>query len=101
MNPDLQHKLKDCCQEMRNDCENKIRSAPLLSVGYAAMAGFLCHLLPVGGIVSALVRASTSLAKPALVILIALQAARALGISAKITAGSKPLSNPPPGPPAA
>jgi hypothetical protein len=59
---------ENCCVCLE-DCEERIRQEPWTSVLIAAAIGYLLHFLPVGKILSAVVRSLLVLVKPALLVL--------------------------------
>jgi hypothetical protein len=59
---------ENCCVYLE-DCEERIRQEPWLSVLIAAAIGYLLCLLPVGRVVGPVLRSLLALVKPALLVL--------------------------------
>lgn len=61
--------LSEKCCVCLEDCEEQIREQPWTSVLIAAAIGYLLHILPVGKILTRLLRSLLLLVKPALIVL--------------------------------
>jgi len=73
--PSLEDSLNDVwkntgrsCAERYEQCEEKIREAPIASVLFATAAGYLLNFLPICGLLAGLVRLILVLLKPAIFI---------------------------------
>ena len=74
-NPSLEDSLNSAwentsrsCAECYEQCEEKIRQAPIASVLFATAAGYLLNFLPIYGLFAGLVRVVLVLLKPAIFI---------------------------------